>query len=53
MEAEIRAILTEVANEPEEPENLLMAIHDRFSAIGGVELELPERSTARRPPDFS
>lgn len=53
MEAEIRAILTEVVNEPEEPKNLLMAIHDRFSAIGGVELELPERTAPRPAPDFS
>ena len=28
-------------------------IHERFKALGGVELELPERRSQREPPDFS
>ena len=50
MEAEVRAILEETLAEPE---NLGQAIHRRFAALGGVELELPDRSPAREPPDFS
>ncbi len=28
------------------------AIHERFKALGGVELELPPREPAREPPTF-
>ena len=28
------------------------AIHARFAALGGVELELPERDPMRPPPEF-
>lgn len=34
-------------------ENLGEAIHRRFAELGGVDLELPERMSARKPPDFS
>ena len=50
MEAELRAILEETLAPPE---NLEQAIHRRFAALGGVELDLPERTPAREPPDFS
>ncbi len=50
MEAELRAILEETLAEPE---NLGQAIRRRFGALGGVELELPEWTPAREPPDFS
>ncbi len=50
MEAELRAILEETLAPPE---NLGQAIHRHFAALGGVELELPERTPARDPPDFS
>lgn len=54
MEAEIRAILTETVREPTEPEGLMTALLDRFGAIGGVELDLPARSTTpARAADFS
>ena len=53
MEAEVRAILDSALGEPEPPENLGQAIQRRFAKFGGVELELPERTPAREPPDFS
>ena len=52
MEAELRAILDSALGKPEPPENLAEAIHRRFAKFGGVELELPERTPAREPPDF-
>jgi hypothetical protein len=33
-------------------QNLLDAIHDRFSELGGVELDLPRRSTRVRAAEF-
>ena len=54
MEEEARAILTAAATEKiEPPRNLAEAIHRRFARLGGVELELPPRTPAREPPDFS
>ncbi|HZB31445.1 MAG TPA: Arc family DNA-binding protein [Streptosporangiaceae bacterium] len=52
MESEIRAILTEAVNEPSESEGLMTAILDRFGAAGGVDLDLPVRSTPARAADF-
>jgi plasmid stability protein len=52
MESEIRAILTEAVNEPSEAEGLMTAILDRFGAVGGVDLDLPARSTPARAADF-
>jgi plasmid stability protein len=53
MESEIRAILTEAVSEPSESEGLMTAILDRFSAVGGVDLDLPSRSTPARAADFA
>ncbi len=53
MESEIRAILAEAVSEPGEKDGLFATILDRFAKIGGVELELPERSTPVRSPDLS
>jgi len=50
MEAELRAILEETLAEPE---NMGQAIRRHFGALGGVELDLPERTPAGEPPDFS
>ncbi len=50
MEAEVRAILEETLAPPE---NLGQAIRRHFGPLGGVELDLPERTPAREPPDFS
>jgi len=53
MESEVRAILAEAVMDPEEPVGFLEAAFERFSALGGVELDLPERSTRVRGADFS
>lgn len=52
MEAEVRAILVEsVSPEHEEP-NWAMVLHERFAALGGVELDIPPRSTSIRQVDL-
>lgn len=53
MESEIRAILTDAVSEPNESDGLFATLLDRFGELGGVELELPERSTPARAADFS
>lgn len=53
MEAEARAILTEAVREPEESAGLFTALLDRFSVLGGVDLELPDRSEPARAADFT
>jgi len=45
MEAEARAILAAAVDTPDAPESLFAALIDRFGAIGGIELDLPPRST--------
>lgn len=35
------------------PDNLGAVIHQRFAAIGGVELSLPKRGSQRRLPESS
>ena len=52
MEEEARDILRRTVGEALPPEDLGRAIHARFAALGGVDLELPERSPVRSPPDF-
>lgn len=53
MESEIRAILVDAVREPRDGKSLFTTLLDRFSSMGGVELELPERSTAARAADLS
>ena len=53
MEAEIRAILQEAVSEPEPSGGLFTTLMDRFGAIGGVDLELPPRSTPPRAAEFA
>jgi plasmid stability protein len=53
MEAEVRAIIDDALDAPATPDDLGEAIRRRFAKFGGVELELPERTPAREPPDFS
>jgi plasmid stability protein len=51
MEEEVRVILrSALAERASSPVRLGTAIHDRFHAIGGVELELPPREPMREPP---
>ena len=52
MEEEAREILREVVGRPTAPTNLGQAIHRRFMALGGVELELPPRVPMPEPPRF-
>jgi plasmid stability protein len=55
MEAEIRLILTAAATEEEErPRNdLFSALTERFTQLGGADLDLPARTTPPRAADFS
>jgi antitoxin FitA len=53
MEAEIRAILQEAVSEPEPSGGLFTTLVDRFGAIGGVDLDLPPRSTPPRAAEIA
>jgi len=53
MEAEIRAILAEAVSESEASQGLFTALRDRFSGLGGVDLDLPPRATPTRAPDLA
>jgi len=53
MEAEVRAILTEAVGEPVDSAGLFTALLDRFSVLGGVDLQLPDRDEAARAADFT
>jgi plasmid stability protein len=53
MESEIRAILAEAVSLPGDRDDLLATLVDRFGSLGGVELDLPERSTPVRAADLS
>lgn len=52
MEEEAREIIRQAVGQPESQKNLGQAIHERFAALGGVELPLLERSTGRSLPNF-
>ena len=53
MESEIRAILADAVSEPNDDAGLFQTMLDRFGEIGGVELELPPRTTPVRAADLS
>jgi plasmid stability protein len=53
MEAEMRAILVEAVQEPGDEEGLLSALVAAARSQGGVDLDLPARTEARRPADFT
>ena len=54
MEAEIRLILTAAATEDERPHNdLFSALTERFTQLGGVDLDLPARTIPPRAAGFS
>lgn len=53
MESEIRAILEDAVNGPSGSAGLMQTILDRFGDLGGVELDLPKRSTPPRAADLS
>jgi antitoxin FitA len=52
MEAEVRAILQERFAAPEPGPGLGTRIHQRFAALGGMDIELPERSEQPRAAEF-
>jgi plasmid stability protein len=52
MEEEARDILRQVIGQPSSPRNLGLAIHNRFAAIGGIDVPTPQRSPMRPAPDF-
>ena len=52
MEEEVREILRQTVGKVALPKDLGRAIHARFAALGGVELELPERGPMRKPPEL-
>ena len=53
MEAEARAILTEAVSEGVDSAGLFTALLDRFSGLGGVDLDLPERDETAPAADFT
>ena len=54
MEEEARNILREALDvETTMPRNLATAVQSRFSALGGVDLEIPVREPMREPPQPS
>lgn len=52
MEEEVRTILRSVLSQPAPSMGLGSRLNARFSAIGGVDLPVPERTTAARAADF-
>ncbi len=52
MEEEGREILRQAVGSTPPARDLGRAIHERFAAIGGVELDLPPREPMRAPPAF-
>ena len=53
MEEEARDILrAALSTEPVRPRDLGQAIHERFAALGGVDLPAVPREPSRLPPDF-
>ena len=52
MEAEARAILVDAVAEEEESKHWVIKFHERFAAIGGVELDIPPRTGGHRVVEF-
>jgi plasmid stability protein len=52
MEAEVRAILREYLTPTVSGRGLGTRIHERFAALGGVDLELPARDERPRAAEF-
>jgi plasmid stability protein len=50
MEEEARDILRQAMSRPAPTADLGLAIHRRFAAIGGVDLDLPQREAMPAPP---
>ena len=53
MEEEAREILRAALSQEEaESQTLSSRIHRRFAAVGGVDLQLPEREPVHQPPEL-
>ncbi len=53
MEDEARSILRAALSGNETtPSNLADTIHQRFKALGGIDLQIPARAPMREPPEF-
>ena len=52
MEEEVREILRQAVGPSASSGNLGAAIHARFAALGGVDLDLPPREAMPEPPGF-
>jgi plasmid stability protein len=48
MESEAREILRAAVNGPDAPDNLVDALRQRLDELGGIDLELPPRTTKPR-----
>lgn len=53
MESEIRAILVEAVTEPDQHRGMLVTLMERFADLGGVDFEIPARTTSERAADLS
>ena len=53
MEAEMRAILVAAVREPGDDQSLLGALTNRFSELGGIDLDLAGRHETPRATDFT
>ena len=53
MEAEVRVILTSAVTEEPPQSDLFSALAERFTRLGGLELDLPARATPARSADLS
>ncbi|NHA69298.1 FitA-like ribbon-helix-helix domain-containing protein [Phycicoccus flavus] len=51
VEAEVRAILDATVDVPDR--NMLLALHDAATEVGGVELDLPDRTDPPRAADLA
>ena len=51
MESEVRVILENAVRDPKQSVGLMQTLVDRFGELGGVELDLPARSTPPRAAD--
>jgi plasmid stability protein len=52
MESEIRAILTAAVADGDDRQELFHTLRSRFGDLGGVDLDLPARSTPARAADL-
>lgn len=52
MESEVRVILEDAVRDPAQSVGLMQTLVNRFGELGGVELDLPARSTPPRAADI-